>query len=119
SGAFHIAASGAAPGQAPSAVTPPYGVISLGHAADVLNAILLALPVPLLLLLGALADHSRRAPDERPGVWREPQTIFLAAAAIPSLLLAAGLVLPVAPAQDWDLSAILLLPLAVLGVEAG
>jgi tetratricopeptide (TPR) repeat protein len=109
-GAFHIAASGVGPGQEPSAMARPYGVVSLEHAADVLNAILLVLPVPLLLLLASTASRAPRESDH-PG--------FLAAAALPGLLLAAALVLPVAPAQDWDLSAILLLPLAVLGAEAG
>jgi tetratricopeptide (TPR) repeat protein len=117
-GAFAIAASGVGPGQEPAAMARPYGVISLDHAADVLNAILLVLPVPLLLLLASAAARAPRAPESSGG-WRDPRTLFLAAAALPGLLLAAALVLPVAPAQDWDLSAILLLPLAVLGVEAG
>jgi tetratricopeptide (TPR) repeat protein len=127
--AFRIAAGAVEPGHAAALYARPYASISLGHAWDVLNAILLALPVPALLLLAALASvaapgrkpsgaPARERPAE-PGAFGDPAAIFLAAAALPGFLLAAALVLPVAPAQDWDLSAILLLPLAVLGVGAG
>jgi len=112
-GAFHIAAGGMGASQEPAAMARPYGVISPDHAIDVLNALLLVLPIPLLLLLAGAVSGAPREND------RPPSTMFLAFAAIPGLLLAAGLVLPVAPAQDWDLSAILLLPLAVLGTEVG
>jgi len=119
--AFGIAAGAVEPGHAAALYTRPYGEISLGHAWDVLNAILIALPVPALLLLAALAGaaaSSREKPEE-PGPFRDPASIFLALAALPGFFLAAALVLPVAPAQDWDLTAILLLPLAVFGVSAG
>ena len=57
----------------------PYGVISVDHAIDVLNAILLVMPVPLILLLAGA-----------PAIGRDRRTMFLAAAAIPGLLLAAA-----------------------------
>jgi tetratricopeptide (TPR) repeat protein len=117
--AFGIAAGAVEPGHAAALYSRPYSQISLGHAWDVLNAILLALPVPALLLLAALAGAATPEKKGEPGALRDPAAIFLALAALPGFLLAAALVLPVAPAQDWDLSAILLLPLAVLGVSAG
>jgi tetratricopeptide (TPR) repeat protein len=43
----------------------------------------------------------------------------LAAAAVSGAAVAALLNLPVAPAQDWDLTALFLVPLAVAGVVAG
>jgi tetratricopeptide (TPR) repeat protein len=91
----------------------PYGFLSYGHLADVLNAVLLAMPVPALLLLGwAAATRGRFHPFP-------PELRVLAAAAIPGFLLLASLMTPVAPAQDWDLGSIFLLPAAVLGVAAG
>ena len=116
--AFGIAARAVEPGHAAALYARPYGTISLGHAWDVLNAVLLALPIPALLLVTALADAATPGRRE-PGAFRDPPAAFLALAALPGFLLAAALVLPVAPAQDWDLSSILLLPLAVLGVRAG
>ncbi|HYQ88449.1 MAG TPA: tetratricopeptide repeat protein, partial [Candidatus Binatia bacterium] len=116
--AFRIAAGAVEPGHAAALYARPYGEISIGHAWDVLNAILLALPVPALLLLAALAGAAA-PPNRKESAFRDPASIFLALAALPGLLLAAALVLPVAPAQDWDLTAILLLPLAVFGVGAG
>ncbi len=113
-GAFRIAARAVEPGHGAGFYARAYPPVSLDHAWDLLNAILLVLPVPLMLLLAAMAGSTRVAKQER-----DPATIFLAIAAIPGLLLAAALVLPVAPAQDWDLTGILLLPLAVLGVNAG
>jgi len=128
-GAFNIAARAVESGHEAALFAKQYGVFSLDHAWDLLNAILLALPVPAILLLAALAGGAARnrktsgapareasAPEGAPA---DPATIFLAIAALPGLLLAAALVLPVAPAQDWDLTAILLLPLAILGVKAG
>ena len=94
-------------------VKPAYAVLSLDHLVDFLNAILLILPIPLLLLIARLVQ--RRGRVTSPG----PDTMFLAAAAIPGVALAAGLRLPLPPAQDWDLLAILLLPLAVFAIRAG
>ena len=113
-GAFRIAARAVEPGHGPGFYARAYPPVSLDHGWDLLNAILLVLPVPLMLLLAAVAGRSPDATRDR-----DPATIFLAVAAIPGLLLASALVLPVAPAQDWDLTGILLLPLAVLGVNAG
>ena len=132
-GAFRIAARAVESGHEAAVFAKQYGVFSLGHAWDVLNAILLALPVPAILLLAALAGAAARsikssgAPERereretsaREGILADPAAIFLALAALPGLLLAAALVLPVAPAQDWDLTAILLLPLGIFGVKAG
>ena len=91
----------------------PYAFLSYGHLADILNAVLLAMPVPALLLL-AWAGATR-------GGFRpfSPDLRTLAAAAVPGFLLLASLMTPVAPAQDWDLAVIFLLPAAVLGVAAG
>ncbi|HMI30518.1 MAG TPA: tetratricopeptide repeat protein, partial [Candidatus Limnocylindrales bacterium] len=90
---------------------------SAGHAWDLLNAILLVLPVPALLLLSA--SVSRASGRDVGAVSPDAASIFLAAAALPGLVLAIALVLPVPPAQDWDLTSILLIPLAILGVKAG
>jgi tetratricopeptide (TPR) repeat protein len=109
--AFGVAARAIEPGHGAAALAKPYGVLSLDHGWDLLNAILLALPLPAMLL-GSAAASARTA-------IRDHLTQFLALAALPGLLLAAALVLPVAPAQDWDLTSILLLPLGVLGVHAG
>jgi len=108
-GAFRIAERAIEPGHGAAVLAKPYGALSLDHAWDLLNAVLLVLPVPALLLGSAVAG----------GVTWDRGTRFLAAAAVPGFLLAAALVLPVAPAQDWDLTSILLLPLAVLGVKMG
>jgi len=108
---FRVAVSSVRAGHDASVFAKPYGLISLDHASDVGNAILLVLPVPLLLLVAALAS----GPSRRP----EPDSAFLAISAIPGVALAAALLLPVAPAQDWDLFSILLLPLGVLGVQTG
>ena len=91
----------------------PYGFLSYGHLADVLNAVLLAMPVPALLLVAWVAATRGRF---RP---LGPELRVLAAAAVPGFLLLASLMTPVAPAQDWDLASIFLLPAAVLGVAAG
>jgi tetratricopeptide (TPR) repeat protein len=116
-GAFGIAARAIEPGHAATTLSRPYGALSLDHAWDVLNAILLVLPVPAMLLLAAIAGRADRGANESP--LGDPVAMFLAIAAGAGLLLAATLVLPVAPAQDWDLTSILLLPLAVLGVRLG
>ena len=91
----------------------PYGFFSYGHLADIGNAVLLVLPGPTLLLLGCLVSTRGRL---RPF---PPDLAVLAAAAIPGFLLAVGLMTPVAPAQDWDLTSIFLAPTALLGVAAG
>ena len=129
-GAFKLAARAAGPGHGPAALAKPYGALSLGHAWDLLNAILLAFPVPALLLLAAAAGRAadrRKTPGAPPPSEaaaptpprRDAAAMFLAAAALPGLLLVIALVLPVPPAQDWDLTATLLIPLAVLGVKVG
>lgn len=92
-------------------VKPAYGILSADHLVDFLNALILILPVPLLLLIARLAG-GRLSPFT-------PDTLFLAIAAIPGLALAALLRLPLPPAQDWDLTAILLLPAAVFAIRAG
>ncbi|HEY2923591.1 MAG TPA: tetratricopeptide repeat protein, partial [Candidatus Eisenbacteria bacterium] len=118
-GAFRIAARAVEPGHGAAMFAKPYAAVSLDHAWDMLNAILLVLPVPAMLLLAAAVS---RAPGRDPAGTapaRDAATIFLAAAALPGLLMAALLVLPVPPAQDWDLTSVLLLPLAVFGVKVG
>ncbi|HXL15818.1 MAG TPA: hypothetical protein VN972_07025, partial [Methylomirabilota bacterium] len=132
-GALRTAAQAVESGHESALYARPYAAVSLNHAWDVLNAIFLALPVPAILLLTALAGAAARSRGSsgpptpalardtptRVGILADPAAIFLALAALPGLLLAAVLVLPVAPAQDWDLRAILLLPLGVFGVKAG
>jgi len=119
-GAFQIAARAVESGHGVPAFAKPYAAVSLDHAWDLLNAILLVLPVPAMLLLAAAVGRmSGRAAAAGATPGHDPAARFLAAAALPGLILAAVLVLPVAPAQDWDLTSILLLPLAVFGVKAG
>jgi tetratricopeptide (TPR) repeat protein len=91
----------------------PYEILSFGHGIDIANAMLLVVPVPLLLLLASIA--------ERRGRILEPtgMSVFLGIGAAAGLLGALALVLPVAPAQDWDLTSLLLLPLGILGIWAG
>lgn len=91
----------------------PHGALSLEHGVDVANAVALAAPVPALLLLAWAARRRGRI------VPRTKTAQVLAAAAVPGAALAALLNLPVAPAQDWDLTALLLIPLAVAGIVAG
>ena len=88
----------------------PYGPLSLQHLRDIGNALLLVAPVPALLLAARGARVIRHG---SPAIW------FLVAAAAPGLLLACGIVTPVAAAQDWDLYGLFLLPLGVLGVACG
>jgi tetratricopeptide (TPR) repeat protein len=109
--AFGLAARAIEPEHGAAALAKAYGALSLDHGWDLLNAILLALPVPAMLLGSAAIGAGT--------VIRDRLAQFLAVAALPGLLLASALVLSVAPAQDWDLTAILLLPLGVLGVNAG
>ena len=110
---IHAATSGMREGFQGATFHRPYGFFSYGHLSDIANVLLLAMPAPLLLLLGwGAAARGRQRPF--PG-----DLTLLAAAAIPGLLLAVGLMTPVAPAQDWDLTSILLLPTAVFAVAAG
>ena len=110
---FRLAARSAAQGEESAAhLEPPYGTLSLEHGVDVGNAIALAVPVPAMLLLAwAWGRRGRVIP-------RRAESRMLAAAAIPGLAAAALLNLPVAPAQDWDLTALFLIPLAAAGVLA-
>jgi tetratricopeptide (TPR) repeat protein len=112
-GPIRAATSGMREGFERATLHRPYAFFSYGHLADVMNAVLLAMPGPAILLIGWVAATRARF---RPF----PRTLaVLAAAAIPGVLLAAWLMTPVAPAQDWDLMAIFLLPAAVFGVAAG
>ena len=115
---LNIVARAVRPGHDIAVFTKPYTPLSLGHAWELLNEVLLVLPVPgLLLLAAAVGRRAGRDATARPGP--DVTTVFLAAAALPGLITAIALVLPVPPAQDWDLTSIMILPLAVLGVKAG
>ncbi len=128
-GALRIAAGALEAGHVPAPYVRPYAAVSLDHAWDLLNAILLAFPVPALLLLAAVAGGAARretiagptAPREKPpgGLLGDPAAVFLAVAALPGLLLAGSVVLLPPPAQDWDLTSVLLLPLAIFGIKEG
>src|SRR5258705_6035546 len=112
-GAFRIAARAVEPGHQLALFERPYGVFSLGHGADILNAILLSMPVPLILAVaGILGRWSTKQPND-------PDPMFLGLAAIPGLAIAVTPVLPVAPSQGWDLTATLLLPIAGLAGSPG
>jgi len=111
-GAFRIAARAAGPEQGPAVLAKPYAALSAAHAWDLLNAIALVLPIPALALLARGTGAGRRAMVEAPA------SRFLLIAAASALLLAVVLVLPVPPAQDWDLTSLFLIPLAVLAVAA-
>jgi len=90
--------------------TAPTGASIGAMLADLLSVLLLVLPIPLALLLARLG----RPPEDRR---REPAFLWLAAA--PGLIAALILVIPGSPAQDWDVTAVTVLPLLVLGVGAG
>jgi tetratricopeptide (TPR) repeat protein len=105
---LHAATSGMREGFEGATFRRPYGFLSYGHLADVANAVLLAMPVPALLLAAWLT--TRRGGRI---------LLVLATAAVPGALLLVGLMTPVSPAQDWDLASLFLLPAAVLGVAAG
>ena len=94
-------------------LTRPYALLSVAHATDIMNALLLAAPVPLLLGLACLVE---RRWNVRPS---EPGSQVLAAAALAALIALLVMVLPVAPAQDWDLTAVLVLPAALAALVAG
>ncbi|HYR51508.1 MAG TPA: tetratricopeptide repeat protein [Candidatus Dormibacteraeota bacterium] len=109
---IHAATSGMREGFEGVTFHRPYGFFSYGHLADLMNILLLAIPVPVILLCGWAAGMlGGPRPFSRP-------LALLAIAAIPGLLLTAWLMTPVAPAQDWDLNSILLLPTAVFAVAA-
>ena len=91
---LHAATSGMREGFEGVTIHRPYGFFSYGHLSDVANVLFLAIPVPVLLLLGWAAGQPRSA---RP----LPRALaVLAAAALPGLLLSIWLMTPVAPAQD-------------------
>jgi len=115
--ALRIATHAVEPGHAATAYTKPYSIFSLDHARDIANGILLAMPVPAMLLLASAAVWLTRRKAAATSS-ADPAMLFLVLAAAPGLLVAWVLVLPVVPAQDWDLTSILLLPLAVFGVKA-
>ncbi len=117
---LNIVARAVQPGHDIAVFAKPYTPLSLGHAWELLNAILLVLPVPGLLLIAAAAGRGVGRDATAPsGPDADAATVFLAAAALPGLITAIVLVLPVPPAQDWDLASIMVLPLAVLGVKVG
>ncbi|HKW50390.1 MAG TPA: tetratricopeptide repeat protein [Candidatus Eisenbacteria bacterium] len=101
--------------------TAPHGAASgswgfltfrLGQAADLLNEVLLIVPIAVLLAIAALTVRSTRQ-------WlRSHHATYLAAAMVPGLAAAFLLALP-APAVDWDLLSVLLVPAAVLCVGLG
>jgi hypothetical protein len=109
---FRTAAHGLVAARAGTPLAHAYSWTSLTHAADVLNAILLAIPAPAILTTAWVVARKGR-------VWpRSGPHQVLAAAAAAGLLAAGTLSLPVAPAQDWDLTAVLLLPAGIAGIIA-
>ena len=91
----------------------PYALVSWRHATDVASALLLAAPLALLLLAAAFAAAPLGSLRDRPAL------LFLGVGALTGLALIALLMVPVAPAQDWDLYAMLATPAAVAGVAFG
>jgi tetratricopeptide (TPR) repeat protein len=114
---FRTATTGSSTGVAAPHLVRPYAALSLEHASDVAQGILLAIPLAALALLAALLAWIRGRLGGGGGPPRRlsPAALVLAAAALPGLAAAAALMLPVAPAQDWDLTAVLLLPSGVAG----
>lgn len=110
---FETVARTAADTSGAATLTRPYPLLSLDHARDITNALLLAAPVPLLLGLAWALDRRGRIRPSR------PSSEVLAAAALAGLVAVLVLVLPVAPAQDWDLTSVLILPFAIAAVVAG
>jgi Tetratricopeptide repeat len=88
----------------------PYAVPSLDHAVDFGNELLLVIPVALIVLAGRLV-----AGRHATSATRDPVVAFLGVTAASGLAAGASLVLPVAPAQDWDLFSLFLIPAGVLG----
>ena len=117
---FRTASTGSASGVAAPYLTRPYAALSLAHATDVLQGILLAIPLAAMALAAAglaLAWRAARREEPRPPSLASisPRGAVLAAAAAPGFLLACALMLPVSPAQDWDLTAVLLIPAGIAG----
>lgn len=91
-------------------IGPTGSLAPAARAVDLVNAILLVMPVPAALLLSRVLTRGLRF--KRP----DPNLRFLGGAAGPGILIAAVLVLPGTPAQDWDLIAIAILPAALLAI---
>lgn len=87
----------------------PYPLLSLNHAIDLGNEILLVIPTHLLLICIGLASGYGKA------MRTDPRFSFLTITGASGVVVASLLVLPVAPAQDWDLFALFLIPAGVLG----
>jgi hypothetical protein len=87
----------------------PYPLLSLNHAIDLGNEILLVIPTHLLLLCIGLASGYGKI------LRTDPRFSFLSVTGASGIVVASLLVLPVAPAQDWDLFALFLIPAGVLG----
>ena len=92
----------------PTALFPPLRI-----ALDMGNLLLLVALVPVMLIVGTIALRRNPAPRTEPGV------LFLGLAALSGLLVACALSVPGAPAQDWDLLSVCVLPTLVLGVALG
>jgi cytochrome c-type biogenesis protein CcmH/NrfG len=103
--ALHVAA-----GQVnrPMALFPPFRI-----ALDMGNLLLLVAVVPVMLIVGTIASRRGFANSTQPSV------LFIRVAALSGLLVACALCVPGAPAQDWDLLSICVLPTLVLGVALG
>lgn len=91
-----------------SASLQPAPLVS--HVANFACLVFLIMPVPALLLLSGIFPNSWESRTA------SPERRFLAMAAIPGVIVAAALVLPGSPAQDWDLLSVALLPAALLGI---
>lgn len=83
------------------------------HLIDFADLAFLTMPVPALLVVSRFSTGSWRTPAAT------PERAFLLAAAIPGLVVAAALVLPGSPAQDWDLMSVTALPAALYGIFLG
>jgi len=92
----------------PMGLFPPFRV-----ALDMGNLLLLVALVPVMLIVGTIA--LRRTSEHR----TDSGTPFLGLAALSGLLVACALSVPGAPAQDWDLLSVFVLPTLVLGVAMG
>ena len=104
---------GAAAGSPTTGNMRAYGPLTLDHGVDILNELALVIPVPILLFLAGTATRNART------VWAEPGATFLTMAAACGAAGFLVLVLPLAPAVDWDLMSTLLLPLGILGIWVG